>query len=141
MLQGGASGLAVVLKDHDVLEAPVLLQVKNTVTECPQHVLYPLQRHGRQGLHVIGRFDYNFMRADAVHLVKHAVGLPAQVAFNAQRGKFVRYHAQVPAFAVAYCLVVRTVSKNFRWRLAFIARKEWAEAAALNDKALTKKPP
>src|SRR5882724_2196735 len=137
MLQGRAGSFAVVLKNHDVLEAPVLFQVENTVAEGPQYVLYPLQRHGCQGLHVVGRFDYNFMRADAVHLVKHAVGLAAQIALYAQRRKFVCYYAQVPAFAVVYCLVVRTVGKNLRRRLAFIARTEWTEASAFGYYALT----
>src|SRR5438270_6639310 len=78
------------------------------------------------------------MCAHAIHLVKHSVGLPIQIAFNPQCGKLVGHHAQVPPSGVGMRILARTVSQDFRRRGAFIARTEWAESA-LQDNALTGK--
>src|SRR6478736_1803539 len=81
---------------------------------------------------MIGRFDHNFMRAHAVHLVKHSVRLAVQVALNSQGGKFVRHHAQVPPGGVRARILARSVSQYFRRRCAFIAGTEGAESALEN---------
>src|SRR5437588_9784959 len=76
------------------------------------------------------------MRAHAVHLVKHAVRLAVQVAFNAQRGKFVGDNAQVPPGSIA-ALFSGAVSQNLRRRLLLIAGTKRTEAPAFDLYALT----
>src|SRR5947209_18278836 len=73
------------------------------------------------------------MGAHAIHLVKHPVRLPVQVAFNPQCGKLVGHHPQVPPARVGMRILARTVSQDFRRRGAFIARTEWAESALQCD--------
>src|SRR5438270_6086244 len=85
---------------------------------------------------MIGGFDHNFMRAHAVHLVKHSVRLAVQVALNSQGGEFVWDHAQVPPGGVWACILARTVSQYLRRRCAFVSGTEGAESA-LEDHALT----
>src|SRR5579859_260184 len=75
------------------------------------------------------------MRAHAVHLVKHAVGLAVQVAFDAKRGELVGHHAQVPSRGIAP-VVAGTVRQNLGRRLLFVPGTERAEASALDLDAL-----
>ena len=49
---------------------------------------------------MVGRFDDDFMGADAVHLVEHAFGLAVQVALNAQRRELVGNDANGPTRCV-----------------------------------------
>src|SRR6476646_10165732 len=84
---------------------------------------------------MIGRFDHNFMRAHAVHLVKHSVRLAVQVTLNSQGGEFIRHHAQVPPGGVRARILARTVSQYLWRRCAFISGTKRAEPA-LEDDAL-----
>ena len=85
---------------------------------------------------MVRRLDHHFMRPDAIHLVKHAVSLAVEVAFNPQRRKFVRDHAQVPSRSVA-AILTRAVSQNLRRRLILIARTKRTEARTLDHGAFT----
>ena len=72
----------------------------------------------RQRGGVIGRFDDDFMRADAVHFVEHAFACAIQIAFDAERGKFVGNYANVPARCVALRRgppLIGPVGQNLRW--------------------------
>src|SRR5947209_18750692 len=77
------------------------------------------------------------MRANAVHLVEHAIGLAVNVALDAQCGKLVRNHTQVPAGSIT-AIFAWAVSEYFRRRLAFVAGTERAEARSLDVGALTR---
>ena len=101
MLERGARSFAVVLENEDVFEAAVLLQVEDAVAEGPEYVLDALGRQRSQRRVVVGRFDDHLVRADAVHLVEHAFGLAAQIAFDAQRGELVGHYADGPAGSMA----------------------------------------
>ena len=80
---------------------------------------------------MVGRFNDNFVSADAVHLVEHAFGLLVEVAFDAERREFVRDYSNCPAGSVflrSAAVGVGAVGKDFRRRLAFIAVAEGTEA-------------
>ena len=80
---------------------------------------------GRVGkrAHVVRRFDDHFVRADAVHAVEKAVAFAIQAAFNSQRGKFIRHHAQRPSRRV-FAAAIPSVGENFGRGFAFIAGAE-----------------
>ena len=75
MLERGAGGFSVILEEQDVFEAAIFFQVENAVAEGPEHVFDALGWELREGHVVVGRFDDDFVGADAVHLVEHAFGL------------------------------------------------------------------
>src|ERR1700746_3329091 len=79
------------------------------------------------------------MRADAVHLVEHAICLAVQIALNAQGRKFVGNYAQVPSGNIAAAIFPGTVSHDLRRRFAFVAGTEGAELRTLDDDSLTGK--
>src|SRR5258708_7054299 len=139
MLQRRAGCFAVIFEHQDVLEAAVLLEVENAVAEGPEQVFHALDRHGGQALHVVRRLDHDFVRADSVHPVKHAVSLAVEVALDAQCGKFVRHHAQVPSGGGAVSIFRGTVGQNLRRRLALIAGTKRTESPALDIDALAGK--
>src|ERR1041384_4657070 len=64
VLERFTRSFTVVLENEDVLEPLVLLQVENTITECPKHVFNSLGREGSQTGNVLGGLDNNFMRPD-----------------------------------------------------------------------------
>src|SRR5438105_15343119 len=101
VLKRRASGLAVVLKNQNVLKAPVFLQVENPVAISPEHIFDPLGRKRSQSRVVIACFDNDFMRADAVHLVKHPLGLAIEITFNSESGKFIGNYAHGPSLSIA----------------------------------------
>ena len=70
---------------------------------------------------MIRRFNDHFVRADAVHLVEQAFAFAVQIAFDPQRGKFIRDHAHVPARRI-WAAAVSSVLQNLRRRLRFVAR-------------------
>ena len=78
---------------------------------------------------MVGRFDDDFVRADAADLVVQPVSLAVQFAFDAQRGEFIGDDAQAPLGWIARS--VASEYENLRRRLAFIARAERADAASL----------
>src|SRR5437868_9243624 len=115
----------MVLEDQDVLESPVLFQVKNAITEGPQYIYNPLRRQsGKRGV-VIGCFDDHFMRPDPIHAVKHAFRLAVQSASNAQRRELVGNDSHGPSRAIALrrraAIQVGTISLNLGRGLALIA--------------------
>ena len=46
MIQRCSRSLAMIFENHDVLETPVLLEIKDAVTKRPEYVFHPLHRHG-----------------------------------------------------------------------------------------------
>src|SRR5579864_14140 len=132
MLERSSGGIAMVLENQNVLEPAVFLQVKDAVAEGPQYVFDSLGRQLRKCRIVIIGFDNHFVRADAVHLVEHALGLAVQIAFNSQSGEFVRDHPHSPAGRIALrrtAILVGPVGLNLRRGLAFVPVAEGAETA------------
>src|ERR1035441_2357848 len=84
MLQRGAGRFSMVLKEQDVFEAPVFFEIENAVPERPQNVLDSFCRKRGQRRVVVGRFNDHFVRANAIHLVKHALSLLAQAAWKSE---------------------------------------------------------
>src|SRR5664280_1601962 len=117
----------MILEDHDVLEAPVLLQIDDAVPVRPQNVFNSLLRNGGQGGIVIGRLDDDLVRPNAVHLVEHALGLPVQAALDSECRKLVGHHAYRPIRCVTRS-AVRAIRQHLGRGLAFIAVAERAKA-------------
>ena len=93
----------------------------------PQDVLDgALGQRGQRAV-VVGRFDDDFVRADAVHAVEQAFAFAVQVAFDAQRRKLVGHDAHAPAGRVRPAAVA-AIGQDFRRRLALVAVAERAEA-------------
>src|SRR6516225_1343920 len=128
MFQRCSCGCAMVLEDHDVLEALVFLQIEDAVAEGPQHILNPLFGQRCQRLVMVRRLNNDFVRADAVHLVEHAIGRAVQAAFNLQCRKLVGHYTNRPTLGIAPG-AVRTVSKHFGRCLAFVAGTKRAKSA------------
>ena len=101
VLQRGAGGFPVILENQDELEAAVLLEVKDSVAEGPKHIFDALGRQRSQGRVVIRGFNDDLVRADAVHAVKHALGLAVQATLDPKGGELVRHHANRPARRIA----------------------------------------
>src|SRR5262249_6308210 len=139
MFQRGSRSIAIVLENHDVLEATVLLEIEDAVAKRPEDILHALHRHSGQGLSVVRRLNHHFVGADAVHLVEHAIRLAVEITLNAQRRKLVGYNAQVPSGKIAPSVFAGTVSHDLRRRLAFIARAKRTKVRALEDNAFTRK--
>src|ERR1022692_4543789 len=74
MLQRGSGCFSMVLKEQNVFEAPVLFEIENAVPERPQNILDSFCRKRGQRRVVVRRFNDHFVRANAIHLVKHALG-------------------------------------------------------------------
>ena len=74
------------------------------------------------------------MRAETVHLVKHALGLAIQSAFDAKRGKLIGHYPHRPARAVLLpaAVGVRTVGQHLGRRFGFVSRTQRAEATLLH---------
>src|SRR5579884_2149275 len=134
VLQGSARGLSVILENQDVLEAAVFFQVQNAVSKGPQHIFHALGRKGGQGSVVIGGLDDDFVGADAVHLVEHALGLPVQIAFNTQGRELVGNDANGPARGVFRrrrpTVGIGAISLDFRRSLVFVAVAEGTKTAS-----------
>src|SRR5271166_1514591 len=133
MLQRRSRRRTVVLKDHDVFEPLVLLQVEDAVAEGPQHILDALLRQrGQRGV-VLGRLDDDLVRPDARHLIEHAYGGTVQTSFDAERWELIGDHAHRPALCIAAC-AVGPVRQNLGGRLALITRTKRAKAALHFDR-------
>ena len=81
---------------------------------------------------MVGRFDDDLVSADAIHLVKHALGLLIQIAFDAKRRKLVWNHADRPTrtvFQRSVAVGAWAVRQDLRRGLAFIAIIERTESA------------
>src|ERR1700730_6371009 len=101
VLERGAGGFSVIFENQDVFETTILLEVKDAVAEGPKHVFDTLGRKVGQAGVVVGSFDYDLMRTDAVHAVKHALSLAIEVALDTERGELVGNHPHRPARRVA----------------------------------------
>ena len=115
MLQRSAGGLAVIFENQDVAEALVVFQVEHAVAVRPQNVFdsaFSARLRERRG--VIRRFDDHFVRADAIHLVEQAFAFAIEVAFDAQRRKFIRHDANATSPACLFAAAVAAVHQNFR---------------------------
>ena len=124
---------AVVLEDHDVAEARVLLQVDDAVAVGPEDILDLLVRQVAQRQHVVGRLDDDLVRADAVHLVVEAVALLVEVALDPQGGELVGHHAQRQPGCVR-AAARRPVGQDLGRRLGLVAGAERAEVAARRNR-------
>ena len=66
----------MILEDQNVLKPAVLLQVENAIAKGPQNIFDTFRRQGCEVSIVVWRLDDHLVRADAIHAVKHAFGLP-----------------------------------------------------------------
>jgi hypothetical protein len=88
---------------------------------------------------VIGRFDDDFMGADAIHLVEKTFALAVKITFDTKRWEFVGYHAYGPARGVG-ASVAPAINKNFRRRFGLMPWAKWAVLAiGHGSNAFTKK--
>src|SRR5438270_10054143 len=101
VLNGSAGGLAVVLENQNVFQAAIFLQVKNAVAKSPEHIFDLFRRKRRECPIVLVGFYHYLVGSDTVHFVEHAFGLTIEITFNAERGKFVGYHADSPSRSIA----------------------------------------
>jgi len=97
----GTGGFAMVLENQDVLEAAVFFEIEDAVAEGPEYVFDALGGEIGQAGVVIRGFDDDFVRANAVHAVKHALGLAVEIALDAKCGELVGNHAHCPTGRVA----------------------------------------
>ena len=70
---------------------------------------------------MLRRLDDDFVRADAVHFVEQAFALAVEFAFDAQRGKSIGDHANVPAGGIRACAIA-AIRQDFGRGLQFISR-------------------
>src|ERR1019366_7690433 len=132
VLERGAGGFSVVLEKQNVFEAAVLLEIEYAITKGPQNVFDPFRGKRGHGGIVVGRFDDDFVGAYAIHLVKHALGLLVQIAFDAERRELVRDDPDRPTrtvFLSRTAVGAWAIGQYLRRRLAFIAIAEGAESA------------
>jgi len=83
MLQGRSGGFAVILEYQNVFETTVFFEVENAVAEGPEHIFNSLGRKIRQAGVMVRSFDDDFVSANAIHPVEHALGLAVEVSFDA----------------------------------------------------------
>src|SRR5215467_14350451 len=100
VLKRSPGGFAVILKNENVLEAAVFLQIEDAVAEGPEHVFNALGGQAGEAQRVVGRLDDRFVGANSVHLVEHAFGLLGKIAFDTESRKLVGNHANGPSGAV-----------------------------------------
>src|ERR1022692_3542009 len=84
---------------------------------------------------MIVRFDDHFVRARAVHAVKHTLAFAVETAFDAQSWKFIGYHAQRPSGRVPSAAIA-AIGQNFRRGLSFVAGAERTNSDSLDPNAL-----
>src|SRR5580698_3085277 len=125
VVHGSAGSFAMIFEDQNVAEPLVIFEIEHAVAISPEDVFDGPLRERSQSRHVVGRFHNDFMRADAVHLVKEAFAFSVEIAFNTQRWEFVRHHTNRPACCVR-AAVAAAVDENLWRRLGLIARAERA---------------
>ena len=64
MFERCPGGLPVILEDQDVLEAAILFQIEDAVSERPQNVFNSLGRQRCKAGRVVGCLDDDFVRSD-----------------------------------------------------------------------------
>src|SRR5579863_4348782 len=131
MLQRRSSRFSVILEDQNVFEPAILFQVEDAVSEGPKHVFDSLRWQGGKIGIMVGGLNDDFMSADVVHSVKHALGLAVKVALDSERRKLVGNHPHRPSRRIPLrgrpAIWIRSVGLNFRWSLAFISVAEGTE--------------
>src|SRR5260370_40356316 len=120
-----ASGLAVILENEDVAKALVVFQVQHAIPITPEHVLPGTFGKRGERRKMVRGFNYDFVRADSIHLVKETFAFAVQFAFDAQSGKFIWHHADAPTRRV-WASAVPSVDENFRRCARLIAHAEGA---------------
>ena len=128
----------MVLENQNVAEAFIVLQVQHAVPVSPQHVFHSAFWERRQRGGVIRRFNDHFVRADSVHLVEQAFSFAVQLAFDPQRRKAIRHHAQLPSRRVRSS-PISPVYQHFRRRLGLIAEAEGTILRLSRDDAFAQK--
>src|SRR4029077_18784194 len=91
-----------------------------------------------EGAAMVGRFDDDLVRTDAVHPIEESFAFPVQISLDAQRGEFVRDHAHLPARRVRPAAVA-PVLENLGRRLRFMPVTKRADSDSLDLDALAKK--
>src|ERR1700676_951501 len=79
---------------------------------------------------MVGSFDDDLVGANAIHLVKHALGLLVQASFYAKRRELVGNDAHRPTWSVLHgsaAIGARPIGQNFRWSFIFVAVAEGAK--------------
>src|SRR5262249_33750693 len=98
-----------------------------------ENIFNALGRQRAQTGAVIRRFDDDFMRANAIHAVEHALGLAVEIALDTESRKLVWHHPYRPTRRIALrrraAIGIGAVSLNFRRRLGFVPIAERAESA------------
>src|SRR5260370_10113393 len=97
MVDGRPGGFPVILEDENVAEALVILQVQHAVAIAPEHILDGTFGQARERRKMIRRLNHDFVRADAVHLVKDTFSFAGQFALDPQHWKFVWDTRDAPA--------------------------------------------
>jgi hypothetical protein len=81
----------LIFEDRDVAEAPIAFQVENALAEDLQRLGNLLLGDLSQGHSVLRCFHYDFVCADCVHEVEHALGPAVGVSFHPEeRGAIVK---------------------------------------------------
>ena len=137
MLHRRAGGFAIVTEHHDVAKSAIFFQISRAFSKCPEEFLDLPFRHISQGGVVVRGFDHHLVSANPVHLVVHALALAVQIAFDAQRRKFVRHHTHAPTRFVTAAAV--PISQDFRRRLMLMAVIEGADSWLAGRHRLTDK--
>ena len=135
MLHRRARRFSMILEDQYIPKALVVLQIQHAVAIGPQNVFQRTFRQRSQRRRVVRRFDNHFMRADPVHLVEQSFAFLVQVAFDSQRGKFVRYHANRPACAI-WASAISPVNQNFIRGFCFVPWTKWTILRIFGNHAL-----
>jgi hypothetical protein len=97
VFQGGACSHAVVLKDQDIAEPWVTLEINHPFAIGPKHVLHCFGRKGRQRLLMERGFNQNLVGSDPVHFIVDAFSLTIQFSFNSKGREFVRDNPEAPS--------------------------------------------
>src|ERR1700688_244201 len=86
---------------------------------------------------MVGRFDNDFVRTDAIHPVEEPFAFPVQVSLDAKRGEFIGSHAHLPARSVRPAPVA-PILENLGRRLRFMPVTKRADSDSLDLDALAK---
>ena len=129
MVERDRRGGARVLEDDDRPKAVVAPEVEHPLLVGVDDLLERGHGKGRERVVVARRFDHELVCADAVHEVVDAVATPLEVAFDAERGKLVRDHADAPRRTIR-ATVGRALRVELGRRLGLAPFAEHARAEA-----------
>src|SRR5215475_5757830 len=115
MVYGCTGGFAVILKNQDTAEALVVFQIEHAVAVSPKNIFESAFGNRRERGSMIRRFNYDLVRADAIHFVEKTFALAVQFAFNFQCRKFVGYNTNRPAGGVR-AAAISSIDEQLRRR-------------------------